>query len=358
MYRALQAGRAIAATLVVLYHLGLYMANTDYFGIEAFSVPFAFGSAGVEFFFVLSGFIILSAHRSDIFQPRKLGGYIKKRLIRIYPTYWIIFLPVFLLAITSTSLQHTVPHDIFVIVKSLLLVPQDKTVVGGTGAPVLAVAWTLQYEMFFYLFFAFMILNRWLSIIFAVAILYNYIAAQSHTFPFSFLSQDYILLFAMGMLVSLACTSKRIIVSRPLLYVYTGAVMFICVALDTVADIDSLEAWSTILYGLSSCLMIFGLVKEEDAGRVVLGGNWMQLLGDSSYALYLIHLPLMSLLCKLSLLTPLDKFGISGAIFFYFVTLSSCLLSSVAFHLRIEKPITAFLRRRLADSGAPLVKAG
>jgi len=357
MYRSLQASRAIAATLVVLYHLGLYMANTDYFGIEAFSVPFAFGSAGVEFFFVLSGFIILSAHRNDIFQPRKLAGYIKKRLVRIYPTYWIIFLPVFLLAIASASLQHTVPHDIFVIVKSLLLVPQNKAVVGGTGAPVLAVAWTLQYEMFFYLFFAFMILSRWLSIIFAVAILYNYTVVQSHTFPFSFLSQDYILLFAMGMIVSLACTSKKTIVSRPLFYVNTGAVMFLCVALDTVADIGSLEKWSTILYGLSSCLMIFGLVRGEDAGRVVFGGRRMQLLGDSSYALYLIHLPLMSLVCKLSLLTPMDKLGIPGAMLFYCVILSLCLLGSVAFHLRIEKPVTAFLRKRRTDSGAPFVKA-
>jgi exopolysaccharide production protein ExoZ len=91
MYKSLQGTRALAALLVVLFHLGNTIALGKYFGIEAFAIPFKFGSAGVEFFFVLSGFIIFAAHRNDISKPRRLTNYISKRVIRIYPTYWIIF---------------------------------------------------------------------------------------------------------------------------------------------------------------------------------------------------------------------------------------------------------------------------
>lgn len=80
MYKSLQAGRGIAAMLVVLFHLGGAFAAEKYFGIAAFSIPFKFGSAGVELFFVLSGFIIFSAHRDDIGQVSKIAGYIKNDL--------------------------------------------------------------------------------------------------------------------------------------------------------------------------------------------------------------------------------------------------------------------------------------
>ena len=90
MYMSLQAGRAIAAILVVLYHLGGMIAVEKYFGQPIFGIPFSFGDAGVEFFFVLSGFIILTAHRKDISKPYRVISYLKKRIARIYTTYWII----------------------------------------------------------------------------------------------------------------------------------------------------------------------------------------------------------------------------------------------------------------------------
>ena len=58
VYTSLQEARAVAAILVVLFHLGGAIADAKYFGLSVFSVPFSFGSAGVEFFFVLSGFIV------------------------------------------------------------------------------------------------------------------------------------------------------------------------------------------------------------------------------------------------------------------------------------------------------------
>ncbi|MDD5460853.1 MAG: acyltransferase [Methylococcales bacterium] len=351
MYKSLQAGRAIAAMLVVLFHLGGNIAKEKYFGIQAFSIPFSFGSAGVEFFFVLSGFIIFTAHRNDIFQPHKLASYIRKRLTRIYPTYWIIFLSVFFLAIASTALRNTVPHDLFLILKSLFLIPQDKDIAGGTGAPVLIVAWTLQYEMLFYFYFAFLILSRWLSIFMGLTLLYlyiNYAGVPSLSFPLSFLLQDYLLLFAMGMFVSAVCTTRKIAADRPFFYVVIGSMLFLLIALDNVTDVNLLKEWRIILYGFASSLIIFGLVQAEKKGQIIGGHKLMQVLGDSSYALYLIHFPLISILCKLSISIQLNKLGIIGALISYITIFGMCLLSSVVFHLRIEKPVIAYLQREKA----------
>lgn len=340
--------------LVVLYHLGVALSAEKYFGISAFSMPFSFGgSAGVDFFFVLSGFIILTAHRNDIFQPHRLKPYIRKRLIRIYPTYWIIFLSVFFSALASTALRNTVPQDVFIILKSLFLIPQ------ATGAPVIIVAWTLQYEMFFYLFFACLILSRWLSIIAVLAlstIYIHYHGAPTIPFPLLFLSNDNILLFVMGMAASVACSSKRMTMKiSPVFYTgigIVGVIIFFLLAVYTVADksyaftggIDGLMARQNILYGLASSLIIFCLVKAEDEGHIIGGHGGLQLLGNSSYALYLIHYPLISILCKLSLLIQLDTLGFMGALAAYLVIFGLCLISSAVFHLWIEKPVIAYLR--------------
>ena len=56
------------------------------------------------------------------------------------------------------SLADKVPHDFGRVIQSLLLLPQNKEVVGGTGSPVLVVAWSLQYEIIFYLYFASLLL--------------------------------------------------------------------------------------------------------------------------------------------------------------------------------------------------------
>ena len=150
----------------------------------------------------------------------------------------------------------------------------------------------------------------------------------------------------MGMIVSEICTPKRIVVGKPIFYASVGAAVFLLVALDKVLQLELLGEKRTILYGAASSLIIFGLVQLEDTGRVVCGNKAMQLLGDSSYALYLIHYPLISSLCKLSLLFQLNKFGVTGALIAYLFIFFACIMSSVAFHLWVEKPITAYIRNR------------
>ncbi|MBP8197130.1 MAG: acyltransferase [Chromatiaceae bacterium] len=357
MYKSLQAARAFAAIFVVLFHLGGSIAAKDGFGFTWFSVPFSFGGAGVEFFFVLSGFIILTAHWNDISKPRRVGSYFRKRLIRIYPTYWIIFVAALFLSIISNAARGTVPYETLSLIndpaallKALFLLPQAKYAL----APIILVAWTLHYEMFFYFCFSTLILSRWIAIALGILLLYTYILYMDVSripFPFSFLSKTYIFLFFMGMIVAFFCKSKRFATNRPRVYVFLGAVMFFFISLDIVIGTHFLGNMRTISYGLASSLIIYGLVKTEDSGKAIGGHPLVQLLGDSSYALYLIHYPLIGFLCKLALLAHLNRIGITGAVICYLSIFTACIIISVAFHLRIEKPLIAYLNRKTCLSG-------
>lgn len=329
---------------MVLFHLGGILGLAKYFGFGGFGALVSFGDAGVEFFFVLSGFIITWVHAQDIGKPSRLLPYLRKRAVRIYPVYWIIFAAVFLLALSSASLTRTVPHDYLTIIKSLALVPQDPAVVGGTGAPVIIAAWSLQYEMLFYALVSVFILSRSLGMLVACAFLINFASCQfgQCTFSRSFLSSNLILLFAYGALIAYLCR-KSINLKYPILIAVLGAVAFL--ATGALEDVVGRQMWvmdRRLVYGLFSGVVILGLVRAEDSGKLRINLAWPCLLGDASYSLYLIHFPLMSVLCKLAVFLGLA--GSLGAIISFPAILAICVLASVAFYLFLERPVLHFFR--------------
>ena len=82
----------MAALLVACVHCTLMLGGPAFGGRLPLFGLFRFGHAGVDFFFVLSGFIIYYIHQGEIGQQRFLPAYLYKRFARIYPTYWIVLL--------------------------------------------------------------------------------------------------------------------------------------------------------------------------------------------------------------------------------------------------------------------------
>ncbi|MBN3788767.1 acyltransferase [Burkholderia sp. Ac-20353] len=341
MYKSLQAARAAAAVLVVLFHLGAQFALDKIFGVKWIGHIFEFGKAGVEFFFVLSGFIIITAHRHDLFNPRRFASYIRKRVIRIYPTYWIVFAAVSLTLAASPVLREAIP-DGDTLVRSILLIPQDPAVVGGTGAPVLIVAWSLQWEIVFYALIGCFILGRIFAsiaiafLLMSVATCFNYECG----FPASFFSKHYIVLFALGAGTALLCRSK-IRTRYPALILAFGVITFLAMGVANDFHVFVYGPTSSIGYGLASSAIIYGLVKLEDTGIPLGVHRWIQTLGDASYALYLLHFPIISVMCKIAIKIGLT--GTAGAVISYLPILASCIAASVVFHLWIEKPVMRYL---------------
>lgn len=88
--QSIEAARALAAFVVVLMHSASLMRVEHFSGHIGLGGIFEFGYVGVDFFFVLSGFIITYVHYADIGRPDRIPSYLWRRFSRIYPIYWFI----------------------------------------------------------------------------------------------------------------------------------------------------------------------------------------------------------------------------------------------------------------------------
>lgn len=327
----------------MLHHLGGSLASSQYFGVSAFASLFQFGDSGVAFFFVLSGFIITWVHAKDFGHPGRLASYVRKRAARIYPTYIIVFCIAYAALLISPATRASAQLDFATLLKSLTLLPQDAKVVGGTGAPVVIVAWTLQYEICFYALVGLSILNRLLAIGMLLLLAGNWIACRfvACPFPLSFFGDNLFLLFGLGMLVA-RWARGSLELQRPKLIALVASVAFMAFALlETILGHESFTVDRRLVYGGLSGVLILALVRAEGAGTLTIRRGWIPLLGDASYALYLIHFPLIVTLEKL--LRSFGLEGLAGALVAFVLIFIACQLAAVAFHLLLERPLLSAL---------------
>lgn len=326
---SLQAGRGIAAVLVVLFHTTVMFAAPKYWGTVILGDAFRFGFAGVEFFFVLSGFIMMHVHRRDIGRSERLRAYLEKRAARIYPIYWIVSLAFMAMAVTVNSVRWA----------DVLNTP---FLIGPNSVALLGVAWTLFHEVLFYLLFAGLILHRrvgWsvLAIWFVLCTLW-FGRAPPH-YALSSIN----LLFGFGITAALLLGRTPV----PRFVLCLGVTAFIAVGIETVWLNILREPTRELAFGLAAAFAIAGVVKAEFSGSIRVP-NWLSRLGDSSYALYLIHYPLLSVIAKVWMATPLR--WIPAVVAFPIVVLL-CVGAGYLLHIAVEKPLLQRLRRRRSGEG-------
>lgn len=344
---SLQAGRGIAAVLVVLFHCNGVFNSGEYFKASPFGRFFLFGDSGVYFFFVLSGFIIFHAHAGDIGRGGRLGNYLTRRIIRIYPLYLVVMATILPVYFIHPQFGGESDRDFWSILSSLTLISD------GRYTGILAVSWTLFHEILFYALFATVIWRARLG----AAILAVWIAASplfltTTSARLGFFFSPLHLLFGMGIAASLWLRAGRPVPAR--LFAIGGAMAFFAIGLDGVylGIIPGLVR--PLAYGGAATLAVVGMAKLEAAGRMRIPA-WLLLLGDASYAIYLIHFPALSALAKIfSRLSILP-------VFVSFIAMVLCATAAgCAAHLLIERPLITYLRGRVAPRegvGQPTVIA-
>ena len=342
----LEACRGLAALLVVLYHASgsMFEVYMGYPGVGWFR----FGHAGVDFFFVLSGFIILYVHADDSGRPDRIGKYAYRRLVRIYPIYWAVTVAMIAasFAIPSIAALSAMRPDRLPL--SFLLLPQD-------GYPLVSVAWSLQHEMLFYVLFGIAILNRTLGVLvfaaWACLIAYcNVVGPQSVLLDFA--GRDFNILFFVGMAAATAVRARTI--PWPRMMVIVGIVIFFTGGILENGGLDLKQLLGRAVYGTGAALIVMGLVESERSA------GWrapsaLLLLGAASYSIYLVHLNALILVEKAA-----GALGL-GNILPGVVLLAGFVLAAVAAgvlcHLLFERPLLTMLRNWKAARGRASARA-
>jgi len=338
--QSVQVFRGAAALLVLLFHAT--GVSKFYFDYELAGGLFLFGYSGVDFFFVLSGFIIFLTHHGEAGRAERLRPYLIKRLIRIYPLYWIV-------AVALAPIYFGAPHharDFIVLLKSFLLLPQIDN-------PVVTVAWSLSHELFFYGMFGLAIYFPWrhvrpllivwllISALFYLGkVLTNgTIQLPPHT---GFVFSSYNLEFAMGCAAAYLLGRDRQINGRRL--AITGLTIFLLCGLSEGYLYQNFgRRHSPVSYGLSSMLLVWGATVWERRNRIVMP-SFLLLLGDASYSIYLTHYALLNLFAKG--LRRLNIPALIGYTLAVGIIIALTLSFGVLFYLYVERPLLARLRKQ------------
>lgn len=340
---SLQAYRGFASILVVLYHVTILSEERS---ISPFSTNvFSFGFVGVDFFFVLSGFIIFYVHHNDLGHRDKLCAYLTKRFKRIYPLYWIVAL-VKIVAIASVpSYAKPYERDPGFIVQSLFLLPQP-------NLPLIGAAWTLTHEVLFYALFGLMIIlgRRWLTVTFslwAVGIIALYAGEQwgmirgEISYLINFFLNPRNLEFLFG------CTSGFILhryqVKHPSLWLAVGAVLFLSAGLYIDQFNVSSSMMLVLLFGVPSFMIVTGSSTLDKQNRFRTP-RLLVFLGDASYSIYLGAFAFVNLFAGL-LLHPAVLSLIGSSIATFAMTLFA-LVGGGFVHLLVESPLREFLKKK------------
>jgi peptidoglycan/LPS O-acetylase OafA/YrhL len=306
------------------------------FGVFPLSQITEIGHSGVDFFFVLSGFIIYFIHRKDIGHKSKLKPYILKRLVRIFPLFWIVFcLHLALIPFVSSSDYPTVSSGFL---QFLLFPIEVKDLVVG-------VSWTLKYEMLFYLLFALLILNRQIGgFVFALwflILVMQFIGIQPVNL--SLLSSAFCFQFMAGIVAAYIVSSVSFKHLKKCFYVGISILLIIWWA-ELANHLNGFGKNARLFYGLAFSLIVIGVVAIENGRKMEFANIWL-ILGKSSYSIYLTHLFFGGIYYKI-----MDLMGVLGAlpasISVVFVVVFTVVTGVVFSHV-IELPVTQYLRSKL-----------
>lgn len=286
---SIEAARGIAAVMVVFYHAARHLkVDIGYLPWHGIS---QFGHSGVDFFFVLSGFIIMFVHRKDLGRPASLPSYLERRFTRIYPYFWCSLLVSIALALLSSTPKMIDP--VFLLSASTLL-----PIAGDVG-----VAWTLQHEVLFYLLFAVAIFNwrlglgltvAWMIFVAAVWVL----PVQPLNFPVLHrLAASFNVEFFFGMVAAYVVQGRSLNWFKTCAWL--GATIFVGFAIaENLGWFDGYSPLSQLAYGLGSALIVMGVATAELRGRLKVSKSLAE-LGSASYSIYLFHLPCIGVTYKL-----------------------------------------------------------
>lgn len=352
---AIQILRGFAALLVVMHH-----AQFEATGLAARTgMPFS-GSrllpwqAGVDVFFVISGFIIVHAARPLYGVPGGRARFLAHRVARLVPLYWVVTALYLAVAWRAPALL-TGGGDLTPgsVAAAFLFWPALRA--DGLIQPLYSLGWTLNYEMAFYVLFAAGLgwglrgAFAWLCAALSGLVLVGLLGAGLPV-PLLFWSNPIVLEFALGAAIGLARTEGlRLSVLPRAALALAGLVL-----LAAAGEADDLAR--PLAYGVPALLLVAAaaLGPAERAEAAAWPARVLARLGDASYALYLLHPFALrgtrEVLLRLGLAPVVGLWGAIAAM------VAVAILAALLAARFVEAPLTRRARRAL-DRATPVRKS-
>jgi exopolysaccharide production protein ExoZ len=348
--------RFVAATLVVIYHASFHVLEAGAEQGFFFATGEALGFAGVDVFFLISGFIMFYTTEQSQGAAAAVE-FCKRRLARIFSGYW----PFFLLALAVFSWARPDYVRGVNLIGSFFLWPMP------LPRLLLDVSWTLIYEMYFYLLFTLLVLVgvrlRWrllLATFLGIAVwnLYRHLVLQEFSvellvyqdFAGLFLTSPFLLEFFAGACLA---TLPRRLHSRwgwPLLL--AGSALFLAAGgvNEWVYDGGIEQGYYVVprvaLFGIPSALILVGLVRLELSG-VVAPRRFSLDTGGASYAIYLCHTIFLVATQKLGLNAALEAYPDWVVLCLYAIYCALIVAFGAGWYRWAERPLHRLFKRAL-----------
>ena len=320
---SIQYLRAVAAILVVLFHITAIFPG---------ALPlFDAGQAGVDIFFVISGLVMWLTGRQA-----GAGSFMLRRILRIVPLYWAVTLFAALISF-SGGLSVGIDVPLVDLIRSLTFIAYENPGATPPVSPIVGPGWTLNLEMFFYLLFALALAwaRVWLVPVMVLGLVGLALlgASLAPLGPVAgFYLQDIIVEFALGILLGRWITGgawfpgaglSGLILVAGLIWIFAGVMP---------------SEYRLIGWGVGAVLIVTGVVGLESL-LARAPQLWLKLLGDASYAIYLVHVITIGIVGRVWNGLGLTSGGLSDL-----VILAICLLAGITVHLLFEKPVGRVLR--------------
>jgi exopolysaccharide production protein ExoZ len=335
--QSLQAWRAISVLAVVVYHLAFETQRVWGDNCSNLFGPLAdFGFLGVDVFFAISGFIIVWVYAGKLNTPREIPEYFWHRFTRIYPLYIFISLPSFIAGLISHQLKW-------------------KSTLGALALlwpyPLLAnpVAWSLCYEISFYIFFAsaFLLPRRFLPFIlafWAICIVGHTSEDLPHRLPEEFYPLFSVLNFEILMGAAAALMLKARLIFFPRTCIAFGCLLIAAVigaSQITGHDLANDYLLRAGVLSPAGFLIMYGAVGNEIKNSASYW-KWLLTLGAASYSIYLCHYQIT----VMAGLIVLPYKAQVHPILWELLTGACVTITGVLIYFFVEKPFLKFVRTR------------
>ncbi len=294
---SIQHLRGIAALLVVFIHFPTPLARFC-------------GSIGVDIFFFISGFIIyISIDKSGYYN--KPLTFLKKRLLRIMPLYFLVTALFILMNVTLNSfhaereVKISVDMSSMTVLKSFLFIPIS--VDGYYRDPLVFLGWSLNFEILFYIV-TFLILivfrrNFFVPLLSLLLILGSttYVIGDFKNVYFDFFTSPFLLYFAIGLLIGKYHEFLREKISsfvEPLLFVVLYVFFIVMIAKDSGYVYEGMPREMVVYNGKQiPRILIWGIPSFMAlisyfilATKYKITNSYLRKLGDRSYSIYLLQI--------------------------------------------------------------------